>query len=339
MRILYGVLGVGNGHITRAEELYPALSKYGKVDILISGKNADIKLPFPVKYQFKGLNLAFGKLGGINFLKSVTQNNLLRFLKDCQQIPIHKYDLIITDLEPMSAWMAQSQQIPCIGISNQYTASIISEFFTGKKAQYLKQKVLPNLFYTLMTPTNRVYGYHYHDHHPRLFTPLIRKEIRDLKPTTQNHYTAYLTAYGEMTIRRVLSKFPEIEWEVFCKHTKTIHTKKNITFYPVCQKHFLKSLASCKGLICNSGFGITSEAIALKKKILTIPMPHFEQQFNAASLQKLGATVIPRLSVLHNDTISQWIRSRKVIDLEYKNNANFIAKKIMEDFELMKKQL
>lgn len=337
MRILYGVLGVGNGHITRAIELYPALQKYGQVDVIISGNTTDIEFPFPVQYRFKGLNFAFGKFGGINFLKSAMKNNLVRFMQECQQVPIHKYDLVITDLEPISAWMAQSHQIPCLGISNQYTASIISDFMGGKKSQYLKQKVLPNLFYTLVTPTNRVYGYHYHSNHSQLFTPLIRKEVLKLTPTYGNHYTAYLTAYGEIAIKRILTKFPDIQWEVFCKHTKIKHTYKNITFSPVDPVNFLKSMASCRGIICNSGFGTTSEAIALKKKILTIPMPHFEQQFNALSLEKLGATVIPKLSIQHYDTISKWIKSRKVINIEYKSNAAQIAKKLIQDYEMMKK--
>lgn len=337
MRILYGVLGVGNGHITRAVELYPALQKYGQVDVIISGNTSDIPFPFPVKYRFKGLNFAFGKFGGINFLRSAMKNNLVRFMQECQQVDIHKYDLVITDLEPISAWMAQSHQIPCFGIANQYTAAIISDFMGGKKSQYLKQKVLPNLFYTLVTPTNRVYGYHYHNNHSQLFTPLIRKEVFKMTPTHGNHYTAYLTAYGEMATKRVLTRFPEIQWEVFCKHTKTKHVHKNITFFPIEAEAFLKSMASSKGVICNSGFGTTSEAIALKKKLLTIPMPHFEQQFNALSLQKLGATVIPKLSIQHYDTIAHWIKSRKIIDIEYKSNAHIIAKKLIQDYEMMKK--
>ena len=61
MKILYAIQGTGNGHVARAEEIAPLLFEYGKVDLFISGAQAEIKLPFPVKYQSKGLSFYFGK--------------------------------------------------------------------------------------------------------------------------------------------------------------------------------------------------------------------------------------------------------------------------------------
>ena len=61
MKILYAVQGTGNGHITRALEIIPFLQKKGDLDILISGIQSDIELPFEVKYRFKGLSFIFGK--------------------------------------------------------------------------------------------------------------------------------------------------------------------------------------------------------------------------------------------------------------------------------------
>ena len=40
MRILYGIQGTGNGHISRALEVLPYLKKKASVDILISGRQS-----------------------------------------------------------------------------------------------------------------------------------------------------------------------------------------------------------------------------------------------------------------------------------------------------------
>ncbi len=86
MKILYGVQGTGNGHITRAMTLIPILKKYATVDVLLSGFSYDLSLPFPVTYQFKGLSFCFGKKGGIDYFKTYKKNKLKRFLNEVKQL-------------------------------------------------------------------------------------------------------------------------------------------------------------------------------------------------------------------------------------------------------------
>ena len=57
MKILYAIQGTGNGHVSRAREIIPILKKYGELDILISGTQADVNLDEEIKYQFKGFGL------------------------------------------------------------------------------------------------------------------------------------------------------------------------------------------------------------------------------------------------------------------------------------------
>ena len=61
MKILYAIQGTGNGHISRARDIIPLLQKKGDLDILISGIQADVELPYEVKYKLKGLSFIFGK--------------------------------------------------------------------------------------------------------------------------------------------------------------------------------------------------------------------------------------------------------------------------------------
>ena len=73
MKILYAIQGTGNGHLSRARDIIPLLEKKGELDILISGIQADVELPYPIKYKFKGLSFIFGKKGSVDILVSGIQ--------------------------------------------------------------------------------------------------------------------------------------------------------------------------------------------------------------------------------------------------------------------------
>jgi len=75
VKILYAIQGTGNGHLSRAEDVIPALREYGELDLFVSGAQADIKLSYPIKYTSKGLSFYFGKRGGIDFLKTFKKNS------------------------------------------------------------------------------------------------------------------------------------------------------------------------------------------------------------------------------------------------------------------------
>src|SRR6478609_7092451 len=119
MKILYAVQGTGNGHITRAMEIIPYLEKKGELDILVSGIQSDIELPFKVKYRFNGLSFIFGKKGGVDFWKTFVKLNSIQLLKEIKKLDVKEYDLIISDFEPVSCWAAIKAKRVCIGLSNQ----------------------------------------------------------------------------------------------------------------------------------------------------------------------------------------------------------------------------
>ena len=71
MKILYAIQGTGNGHLSRAKELYSVLNNRVEVDVLISGNQFEVECPFPVKYRVNGIVFVFGKKGGIDYLKTL----------------------------------------------------------------------------------------------------------------------------------------------------------------------------------------------------------------------------------------------------------------------------
>ena len=63
MKILFAIQGTGNGHLSRARDVYPEIAKYGDVDVLISGIQADVDFPYPAKYKRYGMSFIFGGKG------------------------------------------------------------------------------------------------------------------------------------------------------------------------------------------------------------------------------------------------------------------------------------
>ena len=221
MKILYAVQGTGNGHITRAIEIIPHLQKRGDVDVLVSGIQSDIELPFKVKYRFNGLSFIFGKKGGVDVWRTYLKLNSVKLMKEIKSLDVKKYDLIISDFEPISCWAAYRAKKPCIGLSNQ-AATLHPLAPKPKHTDLFGKLVLQNY-----APTTYNYGFHFKSLDKNVFTPIIRKEVREYTPTNKGHYTVYLPSYGDEKIIKFFKKFPDTEWQVFSKHSKKKYSEKN----------------------------------------------------------------------------------------------------------------
>lgn len=326
MKILYAVQGTGNGHITRAIEIIPYLQQKGEVDILVSGIQADIELPFEVKYRFNGLSFIFGKKGGVDFWKTFVKLKSIKLLKEIKKINLKSYDLIISDFEPVSCWAAIKAKKTCIGLSNQ-VATLHPLAPKPKKQDIIGKLVLQNY-----APTTYNYGFHFKRLDGTIFTPIIRKEVRQLVPTDEGHYTVYLPSYDDGQIIKRLEKLNTVKWQVFSKHNKKKITLDNITIVPINGDLFLKSMASAKGVLCNAGFGTASEALFLKKKLLVIPMKkQYEQYCNAEMLKEMGVPVIKKFNADTLPKIKKWLEDDTIVDVDYPDNTEEIVNLIVEN--------
>ena len=332
MNVLCAIQGTGNGRLSRAKDIIPVLKTKGDVDILVSGVQADISIPYEVKYQFKGLSFIFGKNGGINFSKTIGQLNFRQFVKEIRTIPIKNYDLIINDFEPISAWAAFLKGIPTIGLSHQ------NAVLNTKSPQHKKIQ-LESWILKYYAPTKYKYGFHFKKYDTAIFTPVIRREIRELQVTNKKHYTVYLPAYSDDKIIKYLSCFKEIHWEVFSKNSDRFYFNKNIIVQPIQNEAFLKSIASCEGVLCGAGFETPAEALFLRKKLMVIPMKNqFEQQCNAVALRELGVSVIKKLGKKQLRKINKWIKFNQEIPIDFPNETAQILNLILENYILKEKK-
>jgi uncharacterized protein (TIGR00661 family) len=325
MKILYAIQGTGNGHLSRARDIIPILQKKGDLDILISGIQADVELPYPIKYRFKGLSFIFGKKGGIDLLETYQKANLKQLFKEINSLPVEDYDLVISDFEPVSSWACKKKHKPCIGLSHQ------SAVINNKSPKPKKKDLVGNAVLRNYAPVTSSYGFHFEAYDEQIFTPVIRQQIRDAKPEVLPHYTVYLPAYSDEKIITILSVCNKIEWEVFSKHSKNTYRIKNVLIKPINNEAFIESFISCTGILSGAGFETPAEALYLKKKLLVIPMKgQYEQQCNAAALKKMGVPVIKSLKKKHIATIQSWLDNEQKIKVDYPDHTQKIINNIIK---------
>jgi uncharacterized protein (TIGR00661 family) len=128
-----------------------------------------------------------------------------------------------------------------------------------------------------------------------------------------------------------LKKIPHIQWQVFSKHSKKAYKIFNVSVSPINSQLFLDSMASSAGVLTNAGFGTTSEALFLKKKLMVIPMKkQYEQHCNAAMLKEMGVPVLKKLSKKQLEPLTAWVNSSAIVEVNYPDNAKQLVDLIVD---------
>jgi uncharacterized protein (TIGR00661 family) len=327
MRILYAIQGTGNGHISRARDIIPALLRFGEVDVLVSGIQADVFIPHPIKYRYHGMGFIFGKKGGVDILQTFRKCVSRKFLHEVKNLPVENYDLVINDFEPVSAWACKVKKVPCVSLSHQY-AVMAPGAPLPSESDLVGKWILKNY-----APTQGGYGFHFQSFAPNIFTPVIRSQVRDMEVNNLGHFTVYLPAYHEEKLIKLLSKIKHADWQVFSKHTKLATVHKNVQVFPIDNFAFMRSMASADGVLCGAGFETPAEALFLGKKLLTIPMKNqFEQQCNAAALETMGIPVVKSLKKKHLAAIEHWVNHGEVLQVNYPDITGEIVSQVIAEF-------
>jgi uncharacterized protein (TIGR00661 family) len=327
MKILFAIQGTGNGHISRAREIVPLLQKYGDLDLLVSGSQADVSLTQPLKYRFHGFSYVFGKKGGIDYWKTFKAMNLRQLWKDMHSIPLQEYDLIINDFEPITAWACKLKKIKSVSLSHQ------ASFQSSKSPRPLKKERYAELILKYYAPTTHHIGFHFKAYDDFIYTPVIRSEIRDLNPNKNGYYTVYLPAVDDKLLLKYFHELPKIKWEVFSKHQKTPYQFANVLVKPINNEAFNKSLENCDGLLTGGGFEGPSEALFLGKKVLMIPMKNqFEQECNAEAARLLGVAIIKKIDKDFLAVLKKWISTEQKVEIDFPDQTALIIDTLFKKY-------
>ncbi|MBU2523404.1 MAG: hypothetical protein KKE23_03900 [Nanoarchaeota archaeon] len=297
VRILYGVSGEGSGHATRSKVVIEHLQREHEVKVITYGRGYSL-----LKDQFNaeevyGFNLIYGRK--IKKGKTV-MNNLTRLIKEFPEtfrnirriMKTFKPDIIISDFEPISSLISFFSGIPLISIDNQhmltnckieYPKKYRNNFFLSN---FIVKAYLARADYFLITSFYHPEIIQSKKEKTFLFPPILGKGVLKLKPGNGNFILAYLTGKEDNEIFNELKKINE---KVIIYGLNRDEKLGNIQLKKFSEKYFLNDLANCKFVIATAGLSLISEALHLKKPLLTIPIgDHFEQIANAYYLQKLG---------------------------------------------------
>lgn len=321
MKILYGIQLNGNGHITRSIEIISTLKERGfEVDIITSGENSNLNLPFEVKKHFKGFSLHYNKSGSINWPKSFLSSNIFRLFKDIK-FDVSEYDLVISDFEPISAWSAKKCGVKSISISNQ--CSITSKNTPIKGG--LSKRIF-RLFIKYFAKCDYNIGIGYETYDDFIYQPIISNFFLKNKVSDDGFFLVYLPSISLNYLINEMRYYRNLKFKIYSPETKSKLTYSNVIVCPINKESFQKDLLRCSGIITASGFSTTSEALILNKKLWSIPLKgQYEQLLNAESLKRMGVFT----SNFNSNSLGMWVLGYNSIDYNWVNPKDDIINKIV----------
>lgn len=300
MRILFGIQGTGNGHLSRGLELAAALSSRDHaVEVLVSGRPPAKfwleRAPGAVEVR-KGLTFV-RRRGRIQYLHTAWRMDLRTLLRDVRALEASRFDLVITDFEPITAWMARRAKLPCIGVANQYALRLGAPIASGDP--------LGRLILAGFAPVACPVGLHWHHYDARIFPPIVARDIARTTPLSETRVLVYLPYEDQDTALNVLWRLRSFDFEFYTNVPAPVD-RGNVRLRPLAREDLLRDLNSCAAVLCNAGFALSSEALHLGKRLMVVPARrHIEQASNALALKALGlATVSRRLDAT---TLRKWL--------------------------------
>lgn len=317
MRILYGVQGTGNGHISRARALNRELRLLGAdIDFIFSGRNTHDYFAldeFPQRALHHGLQLAFAQ-GKVDIMQTWQKNKLPLMFSEISALDTRAYDLVISDFEPITAWAAKLQQTPCLTLGHQYAFK-----YAVPKAE---ETLLSRHLLKAVAPSELALGLHWYHFNQPILPPIIQHLTSSA--CERGYYLVYLPFEDRQDIVDFLEPLEAESFICFGPYS-SVEKVSNILFRPCSAEDFHPALCGARGVICNAGFELTSEALQLGIKLLVKPLHgQMEQVSNARALVELGLGLA--MSRLDARQLHYWLNNFQPRKIIYPNVARAIAR-------------
>jgi len=282
MRILYGINGTGNGHITKSLQVISRLESRGhSVDTLVSGSNSNVSIGRRVDVRAKGFTFVYSS-GGVDILRTLASADLRTFASDLS-IDLSGYDTVISDFEPVTAWACRLGRRECIGISHQHS------FLSRESPRPDRRSWASEAFMRWFSPVSSHVGIHFKRYSDSIYPPIIRKSVVDATPTNEGHVTVYLPSHDPLEVAKHLEGLGR-PLHVFCPEPPD--PVGPATFLPLGLESFTDSMVRCDTVVTAAGFETPSEALLLGKRLVVVPIAgQYEQACNAAGLEGMGVAV------------------------------------------------
>lgn len=304
MRILYGVQGTGNGHLSRARAMARAFATHPgvRVEWLFSGRpRADFfDMACFGDWQWRR-GLTFVTRGGrVQRRATLRQLRAGEFLRDLRALRPEAYDLVVTDFEPLTAWAARLRSRECIGIGHQY-ALVPGVPLAGRIG-------VGSALLRGFAPVDTRIGLHWHHFGHAILPPIVDLEHDAHADGAEGSVLVYLPFEDTARVIALLEGIPGRRFDVFAPGL-TSGARGNLQLHPPGRASFVAALARASHVICNCGFELVSEALHLGKRVLASPLRgQLEQLSNAITLERFGLARISQ--VLDRRAIEDFLDAR-----------------------------
>lgn len=304
MKILYGIQGTGNGHISRCRIMAKYLKQHNvDVTYLFSGRAKEALFDMDVFGNFKhrqGLTFVTNN-GKVSYLATAIKNNAVRFIWDVLTLKVDDYDVIITDFEPVTAWAGKLRNKTVIGIGHQYAF--------GHKTPTTGDSVIAKMVMKYFAPANVSAGLHWFPYDSTIFPPIIDTSLTPHCQGKNKTILVYLPFEDQQEVTQILKTFTSHQFILYSPEFED-NNQVNVSQRKTCYSGFKTDLTHSSGVICNSGFELISECLHLGLPILTKPIQgQMEQLSNALALQQLGFAQV--MESLDSDIIEKWLQQKK----------------------------
>lgn len=303
-RIIFGVQSDGLGHYPRSKLVIDHLiSKGHTIKVLTADRVYDLMKGHYDVEKIERLTSIY-KNNGVSYIRTLS-DFIARYPKRMNNIWLRirkifddfKPDLVISDIEFLSAKVGIMKKIPVIYMGNSYSLShtdatkdfdkgadkILKNIggvlnITNPNSKYVITYLITSFFKVKIKPKKK----------GKIIPSLIRNEIIGLKPENKGHILVYQTTNTNKKLASILKQLPNEKFIIygFDKNSKN----ENLEFKKTSIKNdFIQDLVNCKAIITNGGFSLMSEGIFLGKPVLSNPVhKQIEQTMNAVQLEKLG---------------------------------------------------
>lgn len=323
MKILYAVQATGNGHISRAKQIYPYLQTYGEVDFFLSGSNAQLPTNLPIKYKSQGVSLFYKSSGGLDYLK-ILNSLSLKVYSDAKSLPVEHYDLVINDFDFVTSLACSLKKKSSVHFGHQ------ASFQSKNTPRSSTFNPLGNLILDRFVSSQHHIGLHFTNYDKDIYNPIIKEEVIEATPINDGHISVYLPQYSIHFLEPHLLAQKSFHFEVFTNEVTQITCKQNVCYFPISNIGFTNSMIRSWGVITAGGFETPAEAMYLNKKLMCIPIiGHFEQESNAEALKRLGILCLQKIDQHFEQHFNAWTSEYKAIKLDLTHSKKEIIDKVI----------
>jgi len=302
MRILYGVVGEGMGHATRSSVLLQHLTEQHDVHIVVSGRARDyLAQRFENVHKIWGLTIQYEgnsvrKLGTLlenlkGAVKGFPENVRTYF----DLVDEFQPQVVVSDFESFSYLYGKNHMLPVISVDNMQIINRCShepELLAGVEGDFeltrnIVRSKLPGCFHYLISsffqPPLR-------KQRTSLLPSILRPEILTARSEPGEHLLVYQTSTTNSRLLEALeqSGLPCRVYGVR-RGIKQDEVEGSLTYRPFSESSFIDDLRTARAVVAGGGYTLMSEAVYLRKPMLSLPVEgQFEQTLNALYLQQLG---------------------------------------------------